>query len=69
MPYRSIDQLPPSVRNHLPLHAQDINRETFNHAWTSYAHSGRQEQIAPSGGVDGSEAPVPQGLRWDLASR
>lgn len=46
MPYRSNDQLPPSVRNHLPLHAQDIYRETFNHAWTSYAHSGRQEQIA-----------------------
>lgn len=46
MPYRSIDQLPPSVCNHLPPHAQDIYREAFNHAWTSYAHSGRQEQIA-----------------------
>jgi cation transport regulator len=46
MPYASNDQLPSSVRSHLPPHAQDIYREAFNHAWTSYAHSGRQEQIA-----------------------
>ena len=46
MPYSSSDQLPPSVRNHLPSHAQDIYREAFNHAWASYAHIDRQEQIA-----------------------
>ena len=34
MPYRMNEDLPPSVRNHLPRHAQDIYRETFNHAWT-----------------------------------
>ena len=46
MPYTSNDQLPISVRNHLPPHAQDIYREAFNHAWASYAHRSRQEQIA-----------------------
>jgi cation transport regulator len=36
MPYPSNDDLPPSVRNHLPPHAQDIYREAFNHAWQHY---------------------------------
>jgi len=33
VPYAVNDDLPPSVRNHLPPHAQDIYREAFNHAW------------------------------------
>ena len=36
MPYASNDDLPPSVTNHLPPHAQDIFREAFNHAWQSH---------------------------------
>ena len=36
MPYASNLELPPVVRNHLPLHAQDIFREAFNHAWQEY---------------------------------
>jgi cation transport regulator len=36
MPYSSNLELPPAVRNHLPLHAQDIFREAFNHAWDEY---------------------------------
>ncbi|MGD0433406.1 MAG: ChaB family protein, partial [Acetobacteraceae bacterium] len=30
MPYRMNEDLPPSVRDHLPPHAQDIYREAFN---------------------------------------
>jgi cation transport regulator len=37
MPYATSDDLPPSVRNHLPMHAQDIFREAFNHAWQQHA--------------------------------
>jgi cation transport regulator len=37
MPYGSNDDLPPSVRDHLPPHARDIFREAFNHAWESHA--------------------------------
>ena len=37
MPYASNEDLPPSVRNHLPDHAQDIYREAFNSAWQHYA--------------------------------
>jgi cation transport regulator len=46
MPYQENADLPPSVRNHLPEHAQDIYRETFNSAWRQYAGDWRQEEIA-----------------------
>jgi cation transport regulator len=46
MPYASNHALPPSVRNHLPSPAQDIYREAFNHAWQTYAHDPRREEIA-----------------------
>lgn len=41
MPYRTNHDLPASVRNHLPAHAQDIFREAFDNAWA--AHSGEPE--------------------------
>ena len=37
MPYRSIADLPPRIREHLPPHAQEIFREAFKHAWEEYA--------------------------------
>jgi len=43
MPYASNEALPPSVRDHLPLHAQDIYREAFNHA---YRHGHADEATA-----------------------
>ena len=46
MPYVTNDDLPPTVRNHLPEHAQDIYREAFNHAWEEYADDARHEEIA-----------------------
>lgn len=36
MPYATNDQLPPSVRSHLPPRAQDIFREAFNHAFARH---------------------------------
>jgi cation transport regulator len=36
LPYASNDALPPAVVNHLPPRAQDIFRESFNHAWDTY---------------------------------
>jgi cation transport regulator len=45
MPYLTNDDLPMSVRNHLPEHGQDIFREAFNHAWQEYAGDPRQEEI------------------------
>jgi cation transport regulator len=36
MPYDSINDLPDSVREHLPQHAQEIYRAAFNNAWDEY---------------------------------
>jgi cation transport regulator len=40
MPYRSIDELPDSVRHVLPSHAQEIYKEAFNSAYQEYAERG-----------------------------
>jgi len=34
--YKSNDDLPESVRDNLPVHAQEIYREAFNNAWEQY---------------------------------
>lgn len=36
MPYSSNSDLPDSVKDHLPDHAQDIFRAAFNHALDEY---------------------------------
>ena len=46
MPYVSNADLPPSVRHHLPDHAQDIYREAFNHAFAAHSGDPRQEEAA-----------------------
>ncbi|TFW27458.1 ChaB family protein [Massilia horti] len=40
MPYKSIDDLPDSVRKNLPSHAQEIFKEAFNSAYDEYAERG-----------------------------
>lgn len=37
MPYNSLDELPDSVRDNLPNHAQEIYMKAFNNAWEEYA--------------------------------
>lgn len=44
MPYRVNAELPPSVQNHLPEHAQAIYREAFNHAYAAHAGEGDRER-------------------------
>lgn len=36
MPYKSVDELPDSVKDNLPKHAQEIYMEAFNSAWEQY---------------------------------
>lgn len=36
MPYKTIQDLPDSVKNNLPTHAQEIYKEAFNNAWEQY---------------------------------
>ena len=46
MPYPTNADLPPSVRSHLPEHAQEIYREAFKHAFAAHAGEARQEEAA-----------------------
>ena len=46
MPYATNADLPASVREHLPAHAQDIFRAAFNHAFAAHAGDPRQEEAA-----------------------
>jgi cation transport regulator len=36
MPYKRLSDLPDSLRNNLPKHAQEIYRAAFNSAWEQY---------------------------------
>ena len=36
MPYENIKDLPESVKDNLPKHAQEIFKEAFNNAWDEY---------------------------------
>jgi cation transport regulator len=36
MPYDKLSELPDSVRDNLPKHAQEIYKEAFNSAWDQY---------------------------------
>lgn len=38
MPYKSLRELPESVRNNLPRHAQEIYQAAYNNAWEEYDH-------------------------------
>ena len=46
MPYRSIQDLPESVLDHVPKHAQEIYKEAFNSAWDQYADPDDRHRVA-----------------------
>jgi cation transport regulator len=38
MPYKNLSDLPDSVRDNLPKHAQEIYQAAYNNAWEQYDH-------------------------------
>lgn len=47
MPYANRSELPDSVKDNLPPHAQGIYKEAFNSAWNEYEHDeSRAHRIA-----------------------
>jgi cation transport regulator len=46
MPYDQNSELPESVRGHLPVHAQTVFREAFNHAFAAHSAEPDCEQRA-----------------------
>jgi cation transport regulator len=45
MPYVTTDDLPDSVRAHLPPHAQEIYLAAFNNAWRQHARNPDGEPV------------------------
>lgn len=43
MPYDSLTELPDSVRDNLPKHAQEIYQSAFNNAWDEYRNADDRE--------------------------
>ncbi len=52
MPYDTLSDLPDSVRDNLPKHAQEIYRAAFNNAWDEYHHDEARAQRVALGAVD-----------------
>ncbi len=46
MPYQQLDDLPESVKNHLPKHAQEIFRAVFNNALEEYEEEEQAFRVA-----------------------
>ncbi len=46
VPYKQITQLPDSVKNNLPKHAQQIYKEAFNSAEEQYGEESRAHRVA-----------------------
>lgn len=46
MPYKAITDLPESVRDHLPKHAQEIFQAAFNSAEDEYGEEERAFRVA-----------------------
>jgi cation transport regulator len=46
MPYENLTDLPDSVRDHLPRHAQEIYRAAYNSAEEQYGEESRAHRVA-----------------------
>jgi cation transport regulator len=52
MPYETIKELPDSVRDNLPKHAQEIYKEAYNSAWDQYGHEEERAHRVAWGAVE-----------------
>jgi cation transport regulator len=62
MPYSKNSDLPTSVKNHLPEHAQDIYREAFNNAWEQYKNPEKRR-------FRGSQEETSRRVAWAAVKR
>jgi cation transport regulator len=63
MPYDKRSDLPDSVKNNLPAHAQGIYKEAFNSAWDEYGHDESRAHRVAWGAVEKSYHKNDDG-RW-----
>ena len=52
MPYDRLADLPESVRDNLPRHAQEIYRAAYNSAWDEYGHDEARAHRVAWGAVE-----------------
>jgi cation transport regulator len=52
MPYNKLTELPESVRDNLPKHAQEIYRAAYNNAWDEYGHDESRAHRVAWGAVE-----------------
>ncbi len=64
MPYDSIRELPDSVRDHLPKHAQEIYKSAYNNAWDEYDHDEERAHSVAWAAVKKSYKKDDQSGRW-----
>jgi cation transport regulator len=63
MPYQNRTDLPESVRDNLPAHAQDIYKEAFNSAWDEYGQDESRAHRVAWGAVERKYHKDPSG-KW-----
>ena len=63
MPYKNRSELPESVRDNLPAHAQDIYKEAFNSAWDEYGQDESRAHRVAWGAVERKYHKDPSG-KW-----
>ena len=63
MPYKNRAELPESVREHLPVHAQDIYKEAFDSAWDEYGPDESRAHRVAWGAVERKYHKDPSG-KW-----
>lgn len=64
MPYKTKTELPESVRDNLPAHAQDIYKEAYNSAWDEYKHDEERAHRVAWGAVKKKYHKDVQSGKW-----
>jgi cation transport regulator len=64
MPYKSKSDLPESVRDNLPEHAQEIYQSAYNNAWDEYKHDEARAHRVAWGAVERDYAKDDDSGKW-----
>ena len=62
MPYKNLSDLPDSVRDNLPKHAQEIYRAAYNSAWDEYKDPSERRD-------DASREEVSHRVAWSAVEK
>ena len=69
MPYKTVRDLPDSVRDNLPAHAQEIYQSAFNNAWDEYNHDEERAHRVAWGAVKRDYEKDESSGKWHAKSK